>query len=71
MTTCLGKSCSFGLLYVSILNVYQFVCVSPFPFGFKGGMWDLIVSIPDIVVLFTFNLLIHSFCYYFTVNVPE
>ena len=29
MTTCLGKSCSFGLLYVSIVKIYQFmrVCV--------------------------------------------
>ena len=28
MTTCLGKSCSSGLLCVSQLNVNQFVCVS-------------------------------------------
>ena len=27
MATCLGKSCSFGLLCVSFLNVYEFVCV--------------------------------------------
>ena len=27
--------------------VYQFLCVSFFPFGFEGGMWDLIVLIPD------------------------
>ena len=33
MITCLGKSCLFG---------YQFVSVS-FPFGFEGGLWDLIV----------------------------
>ena len=26
MTTCLGKSYSFGLLCVSFVNVYQFVC---------------------------------------------
>ena len=26
MTTYLGKSCSFGLLYVSFVNVYEFVC---------------------------------------------
>ena len=25
MSTCLGKSCSFGLLCVSFVNVYQFV----------------------------------------------
>ena len=27
MATYLGKICSFGLLYVSFVNVYQFVCV--------------------------------------------
>ena len=27
MTTCLGKSCSFGLLCVSFVNFYQFGCV--------------------------------------------
>ena len=27
MTTCLGKSCILGLLCVSFVNVYQFVCV--------------------------------------------
>ena len=59
MTTCLGKSCSFGLarvpfvnccqfmyLVVSllVLSIYEFSC---FPFGFEGRMWDLIVSVPD------------------------
>ena len=47
MITCLGKSCSIGLLCVSFVNVYHF-CVCPsFPFVFEGGMWDLIVLIPD------------------------
>ena len=27
-----------------LLSVYVF---SYFPFGFEGGMWDLIVSVPD------------------------
>ena len=44
MTTCLGNSCSFSLLCVSFVNVS--VC-APFPFGFEGGMWDLIVVVPD------------------------
>ena len=48
MTTCLGKSCSFGLPRASafrkLLSIYVFSC---FPFGFEGRMWDLIVSIPD------------------------
>ena len=45
MTTCLGKSCcSFGLLCVSFVNVYQFLSVS-FPFWLEGGMWELIVCL--------------------------
>ena len=48
MTTCLGKSCSFSLLCVSFVNVYQFLCVCPsFSFGFKGGIGEVIVLIPD------------------------
>ena len=40
MTTCPGKSCSFGLL----LSVYVF---SYFPFSFEERIWYLIVSVPD------------------------
>ena len=36
MTTCFGKSCLFGLLCVSIMNVYQLVYVCFFPFWFWG-----------------------------------
>ena len=46
MTTCLGKSCTFGLLCVSFVNVYLFVCPY-FPFVFESEMWDLVVLIPD------------------------
>ena len=47
MTTCLGKSCSFGLR-VPFVNCCQFMYVfSHFPFGFEGRMLDLIVSVPD------------------------
>ena len=47
MTTCLGKSCSFGLLCVSFVNIYQILCVCPsFPFGITGEKWDVIVLIP-------------------------
>ena len=46
MIICLGKRCSFGLLCVSFVIVYQSVCAS-LPFCFEGGMWDLIVVIPD------------------------
>ena len=47
MTTCIKKSCSFGLLCVSFVYVYQFCVCHLFPFGFEDGMWDLIVLIPD------------------------
>ena len=46
MTICLGKSFSFGSLCVAFVNVYHIVSVcmcASFPFGFEGGMWDLIV----------------------------
>ena len=47
MTGCLGKCCSFGLMCVSFVNVMNF-CVCPFfAFVFGGGMWGLIVKIPD------------------------
>ena len=43
MTTCLGKSCSFGLLCVYFVGVCQ-VCVYPsFPFGIEGRIWVVIV----------------------------
>ena len=47
MTTCLGKSSSFGLLCVSFMIDYQFVCVFLSLFGFEGVKWGLIVLVPD------------------------
>ena len=41
-----GKKCSFDLPCVSFANVSQFVRAS-FQFGFEGGVWGLIVLIPD------------------------
>ena len=32
---------------VSFVNVYQFLCVSYLPVWFEGGMWYLIVLMPD------------------------
>ena len=48
MTTCLGKSCLFSVYCACLLRTFMnlFVCAS-FPFGFEGGMWYLIVLIPD------------------------
>ena len=57
MTTCLVKSCSFGLLYVSFVGVGQILCVSFFPLSIEGGMWDVIVLIPDRCLSIYFPLL--------------
>ena len=49
MTTCLGKSCSFGLVYCACLS-WAFVkfCVCPSsPFDIEGRTWVVIVLIPD------------------------
>ena len=53
MTTCLGKSCSFSLLCVSFVHVYQFLRELLSHLVFGGGMWDLIVLV-----------LKHSFSFY-------
>ena len=42
MTTCLGKSCSFGFM-----GVCQILFVSFFPFAIEGRSWGVIVLIPD------------------------
>ena len=54
MTTCLGKSCSFGLPRVHFVNCCQLMLFSYFLFGFEGRMWDLIVSVPDHCLPFYF-----------------
>ena len=43
---CFEKSCVFGLMCVSFVNVYQSIC-SSVPICFEDGMWDLNVLIPD------------------------
>ena len=57
MTTCLGKSCSFGLPHLPFVNCCQFMFLSYFPFGFEGRIWDLIVSVPDHCLSFYFSLI--------------
>ena len=42
MTTCLGKSCSFGLPSVLFVNCCQFMY--SILLGFEGRIWDLIVQ---------------------------
>ena len=46
MTTCLVKSCSFGLLCVSFVGVCQILCALLTLFCVEGRMWDVIVLIP-------------------------
>ena len=43
---CFGKSCSFGLLYVSIVEIIS-LCVRFNRFWLEGGMWNLMVLVPD------------------------
>ena len=47
MITSLEKSCSFGLMHVSFVIVYQSVCALFSLLRFENGIWDLIVLIPD------------------------
>ena len=53
MTICLAKSCSFGSAFRKQLSVYVF---SYLPFGYKGRLWDLIVSVPDHCLSFYLDL---------------
>ena len=43
MTTCLGKSCPFGLPHVAFVNGCQFMhaAFNSFPFGFESRILDL------------------------------
>ena len=57
MSTYLGKSCSFGLPRVPFVNYCQFMFLVISLFGFEGGIWDLIVSVPEHCLSFYFDLL--------------
>ena len=39
MATCLGKSCSFDLLCVSFVKVYQSACMLLSPLVLRVGCW--------------------------------
>ena len=54
MTTCHGKSCSFGLPRVPFINCCQFMYLVISLFGFEGMIWDLIVSVPEHCLSFYF-----------------
>ena len=68
MTTCVGKSCSFGSFTARAFRKLLFIYVfSYFPFGFEGRVCDLIVSVSDHYLCFNFNgyffLYFHALCY--------
>ena len=56
MTTCLGKSCSFGYMRVPYVRYCQFMYLIISLLVFEGRMWDLIVSVPDHCLSFYFTL---------------
>ena len=40
------------------MSVCQIVCVSFFPFGIEGGIWDVIVLIPDHCLSIYFGIIV-------------
>ena len=62
MNTCLGKSCSFGLLCVSFVGVCQILCVLLSLFCVEGRMWDVIVLIPALGFFLLILLCSDSYC---------
>ena len=51
MTTCLGKSCSFGLPRVPFVNCCQFMYLVISRLV-EDRIWDLIVSVPGLCLSF-------------------
>ena len=56
MTTCLGKSCSFGLPRVPFVNCCQFMYFVISLLVLSAGLWDLIVLVPDHCLSFYLEL---------------
>ena len=56
MTTCLGKSCSFGLPRVPFVNRRQFMYLVISLLVLRAGCGSLIVSVPDHCLSFYFPL---------------
>ena len=54
MTTCLGKSCSFGLPHMPFVNCCQFMYLL-ISLLVLGRIWDPIVSVPDHCLSFYFE----------------
>ena len=66
MTICLGKSCSFDLPRVPLVNCCQFMYLVSSLLVLRAGygIWDLIVSVPD--QLFSFYFVIFTFTFTLT-----
>ena len=56
MTTCLRKSCSVGLMCMPFVNFCQVIKYNSIPLCVYGGIWNLIVSVPDHRLSFYFKL---------------
>ena len=54
MTTCLGKSCSFGLPRVPFVNCCQFMYLVISLLVLRAGYWILLYQFQIIAYLFTF-----------------
>ena len=57
MTTCLGKSCSFGLPRALLVNFCQFMYLVVSLLVLLVGCGDLIVSVYDHCLSFTFHVI--------------
>ena len=66
MTTCLGKSCSFGLLCMTYVNVYEFVCVLLSLLVLRVGCGNLIILILD----HCFSVYLEGRMWYLIVLIP-
>ena len=49
MASLLGKSCSPD--YSHVMRLMSFVCLYCFPFDVLGGIWNLIVSVSELIAL--------------------
>ena len=47
MTTCLEKRCFMRYIVCVGRESVSFCVCAYVPFGFEGGMWDLILLVPD------------------------
>ena len=56
MTTYLGKALFILFAASAFRKLSSIYVFSYFPFGFEGRIWDLVVSVPDHCLSFTFRV---------------